>query len=221
MENRSDKEDRIAKSITAKIINAMATIWNKGKYKASVYTDEAESHHNERHISILVSKDNETGNVAISNGQPLNGNLSQKTINWCNETLLTDENKKRIVQMIETEDFYRLDRKNEVDAHPLEQQKTNASSNESKSRKAFVNWEDTHLKSIEWINQYKFKLVFKDGSEKTCDLHGAISQHPKAFRELIDNPEMAKDVKLEPMGAGIYWNDKMGFPCDWLYENSF
>ena len=214
-----EKEERIAKKIASRMITAMATIWNKGKYKASIYTDEAESRHNERHISILVSKDNETGNISISNGQPLNGNLSQKTINWCNETLLTAENKKRIVQMVETEDFYRLDRKKEVDAHPLNIQENQQASNKSKN--AFVNWEDTHLKSIRWIDSYKFKLVFKDGTEKTCDLQNAISKHPKVFKELIDNPQMAKKVRLEPMGIGIYWNDRMGFPCDWLYENSF
>ena len=133
---------------------------------------------------------------------------------------MTTENKKRIIQMIETEDFYRLDRKKEVDAHPINQQEENQNES-SKLKKAFVNWEDTHLKKIEWIEAYKFKLTFKDGTEKTCDLQNAISKHPKAFKELIDNPQMARKVRLEPMGTGIYWNDKMGFPCDWLYENSF
>ena len=95
----NSKCETIANNI-ATTINAMATIYNKDSYKVSAYPASAEGSHKENHISVVVRKDDEAGNLAVCDGRVLNGNLSQKNINWCREVLLTEENKVRINQTI-------------------------------------------------------------------------------------------------------------------------
>ena len=41
---------------------------------------------------------------------------------------------------------------------------------------------------------------------------------PKLYKKLLENPQMLPKVKIEPKGTGIFWDDLIGFPCDWLYE---
>ena len=195
----------------AKSIIATPTIWNTDNYKVSVYPQSSEGSHKERHVSITVSKDKEKGNIAINNGKVLNGNLSQKTINWCNEVILTDDNKRRINQMLDDNDFYRLDKKDEIDLHPIVSSGKNVT--------AYAKWEDTGIKSVKFLTRYKFEIKFEDGSIKICDIEEEVKKYPKIFKKMIDHPEIARKVHIEPLGTGIYWDDLMGFPCDWLYQN--
>ena len=207
--------DKIAsKIVTSRDVIAMATIWNKSPYKVSVYPDDAEGKHKKRHVSLRVQKGEEQGNVAISDGEVLNGNLSQGSINWCRTVLLTEENKKRIVKMLDEDDFYRLDRPSEVASHPI-----NAS---LKSKTAFKidepSWEDMFVKKITFLDGYRYRILFADGSDKIVDLSDKITLHPKVFKKLIEHPEIARKVRIEPGGSGIYWDDLMGYPSDFLYE---
>lgn len=211
------KCEKIARNIVAKQINAMATIYNKDSYKVSIYPVSAEGSHKENHVSVVVRKDDEAGNLAVCDGRVLNGNLSQKNINWCREVILTDENKIRINQMIETNDYYRLDRPNEVANHPLSQ---------NNEKKAFVfiepptvvKWEDTFVQKIKYLDHYRFLITFADGNIKTVDLNKELHRIPKLYKKLLENPQMLSQVEIEPKGTGIFWDDKIGFPCDWLYE---
>ena len=158
----NSKCETIANNI-ATTINAMATIYNKDSYKVSVYPASAEGSHKENHVSVVVRKDDEAGNLAVCDGRVLNGNLSQKNINWCREVLLTEENKVRINQMIETNDYYRLDRPDEIANHPLFQnnEKKAATCTEQQTP---VKWEDTFVQDIKHLNYYKFLITFADGS---------------------------------------------------------
>lgn len=72
----NSKCEIIAKNIAATTINAMATIYNKDSYKVSVYPASAEGSHKENHVSVVVRKDDEAGNLAVCDGRVLNGNLS-------------------------------------------------------------------------------------------------------------------------------------------------
>ena len=218
--NNGINEDRIeiiAKKIVSKEIIAMATIYNKDNYKVSIYPASAEGSHKENHVSVVVRKDDEAGNLAVCDGRVLNGNLSQKNINWCREVILTEENKIRINKMLETNDYYRLDRPVEIANHPLE------NDNEKKAylsteKPKIVKWEDTFIKNIKHLNNYKFMVTFADGNIKTVDLDKELHRLPKLYKELLDNPKLIPKVKIEPKGTGIFWNDLIGFPCDWLYE---
>ena len=213
----NSKCEIIAKNIATTTINAMATIYNKDSYKVSVYPASAEGSHKENHVSVVVRKDDEAGNLAVCDGRVLNGNLTQKNINWCREVLLTEENKVRINQMIETNDYYRLDRPDEIANHPLSQ------NNEKKAsicteQQTSVKWEDTFVQDIKHLNYYKFLITFADGSVKTVDLNKELHRLPKLYKKLLENPQMLPKVKIEPKGTGIFWDDLIGFPCDWLYE---
>lgn len=204
-----NKVEKIARKIMA-----MATIYQQDKYKVSVYPVQAEGSHKKSHVSVVVSRGDETGNIAINDGEVLNGNLSPQSVNWCRTTVLTEENKKRILKMLSDDDYYRLDRPNEVAAHPLETQKNNKTA----YLKTQYKWEDTLITSVEFVKGYKYRITFADGKQKEVDLSHKITEHPKVFRQLIDHPEIASQVKVEDGGTGIYWDDVMGYPCDWLYE---
>lgn len=205
----------------AKEVTASPTIYHSGGYKVSVYPASAEGKHKENHVSVVVKTDNEAGNIAVSDGRVLNGNLSQSTINWCHETILSEENKKRVTEMLSTNDYYRLDRPDEVAAHNGGTKK-NASAqtkgtaiDEAEKETA---WENTFIRKIAFLDKYRYLVTFADGSVKTVDLEKEMRHVPSLFKPLIERPEMARDVFVEPMGTGIYWDDKMGFPCDLLYE---
>ena len=206
------KESRIAR-IALNIV-AMPTIWNKAPYKVSVYNNDAEGSHKKRRVSLLVSKGKETGNIAIRDGEVLNGNLSAASVRWCRDTILSAENKKRINKMLSDREFYRLDRPAEVAAHPI----ASANASDITDFTPEPRWEDTFIRRIRYLGGYRYRMSFADGSIKTVDIEAAIHRNPKVFKRLIEHPELAAKVKKEPAGVGIYWDDLMGYPCDWLYE---
>lgn len=201
----NDKIDRIAK-----MIMVMPTIYNTSPYKISVYPDDAEGSHKERHISVIVQKGDESGTISIRNGELLAGYLSPKTMKWCLNEFLTDENKMRINLMIENDDYYRLDRSIEVKSHPLQTGKTIT---------AF--YDDKKIISAKAIGDYKIEISFNDGIKKAIDIKEYISRHPRIFKELIENPGMMNEIKIEPMGTGVFWNDLMGIENIVLWSMCF
>lgn len=109
------------------------------------------------------------------------------------------------------------DRIEKIANHPLK------NDNEKKAylfteKPEIVKWEDTFIKNIKYLNNYKFMVTFADGNIKTVDLDKELHRLPKLYKELLDNPKLIPKVKIEPKGTGIFWNDLIGFPCDWLYE---
>ena len=131
---------------------------------------------------------------------------------WCLNEFLTDENKKRIIIMIENNDFYRLDRPIEVKAHPLSDDKTIT------AFKTEPSWEDMLIENIEYLHDYIIRFKFQNGKIKDIDILSYIKKHEKIFKPMIENKNLVKKVKLEPMGTGIYWNDIMGIESETLYN---
>ena len=80
------------------------------------------------------------------------------------------------------------------------------------------NWHDQLIERVEHINGYTFLISFRNGVEKTVNIEPYILKHPKIFQQMIDRPEIVKDVQLEPMGTGIYWDDIMGMEAQTLYR---
>ena len=196
-----------------KIITASPTIWNTLPYKVSVYHDEAEDNHKERHILVQVSRDKESGTISIRAGELLAGNLSRRSINWCVNELLTEENKQRINIMIDNSDFYRLDRTIEVNSHPLPSQPIITA-------EKTPTWEDKQIKDVKHMNDYVFMFWFKDGTIKIMDIEPYIRKHIKLFEPMIKDKNIARNVQIEPMGTGIYWNDIMDMEAEYIYNNS-
>lgn len=115
--------------------------------------------------------------------------------------------------MLTDRNFYRLDRPAEVASHPIASAAEATAFDEEEPR-----WEDTFIRRIRYLGGYRYRMSFADGSIKTVDIEAAIHRNPKVFKRLIEHPELASKVKKEPAGVGIYWDDLMGYPCDWLYE---
>ena len=199
--------------MTRKIIIASPTIWNTAPYKVSVYTDEAEGNHKERHVLVQVCRDKESGTISIKDGELLAGNLSRRSIKWCVNELLTEENKQRINIMIDNSDFYRLDRTIEVNAHPLPSQTVITG-------KRVATWEDKQIEDVKYLNDYNLMFCFKDGSIKIMDIEPYMRKHIKMFEPMIKDKNIVKSVQVEPMGTGIYWDDIMGMEAEYIYNNS-
>ena len=83
---------------------------------------------------------------------------------------------------------------------------------------ANIKWEDTFIQDIKHVEDYQFLITFADGSIKTVDLDEELHRLPKLYKKLLKNPQMLPEVEIEPKGTGIFWDDRIGFPCDWLYE---
>lgn len=79
-------------------------------------------------------------------------------------------------------------------------------------------WEDKLIKNIKYLNDYNFKVYFKNGEIKVIDIEPYIHKHEKIFKSMIENQKIIKNVKIEPMGMGIYWNDLMGIEAQTLYD---
>ena len=70
------------------------------------------------------------------------------------------------------------------------------------------------------MNDYVFMFCFKDGTIKTMDIEPYIRKHIKLFEPMIKDKNIAKNVQIEPMGTGIYWNDIMDMEAEYIYNNS-
>jgi desulfoferrodoxin (superoxide reductase-like protein) len=197
----------------AKSITAAQSVWNDGKHQVSAYPAEAEGSHKEKHIHVEVSGSNEKGNIAINDGRVLNGNLKQKTVNWVRRVILTLENKVRLLQMLLTKTFYRLDRPDEVEKHPIQKKKN--------SKKASLDWKDWDGKEIVEVQAlcpYKLLVAFSDGKIKLCDIENTVFDCPTVYRRMIDHPESIYEVEVSCGGWEVVWDDMMDYPMDGLYE---
>lgn len=203
-----DEIEKIAKRIYERIINASPAIWNTPPYKVTVYPDEAEGNHKERHVAVNVKKDTETGTISIKDGKVLAGNLSSNSIKWCVNTLLTEENKQRINIMIENKDFYRLDRIIEVKAHPLPDNMIIAYK--------FPSWEDKLIENVEYLGDCDFKITFRNKTVKVINIESYINKHKKIFKDLIEHNISLDEFKFDSIE--IYWNDLMGIEAQTLYD---
>jgi len=202
----------------AKQLIAMPTIWDTRPYKVSAYPDEAEGKHKEKHVAVQVSNGEEQGSVSLKDGSCLIGNLSSKTLKWCRDVLFAGDNRKRILQMILTKTFYRLDKPNEVKQHPLQTEKPKTKN----ARRELENkqWFEQMVESVEALGPFFLKLKFKDGLTGFCDFKKEAERLAPMFDPMLKNPSLVYDVKLDSGGMAVYWDDIMDFSHEWLYRHS-
>lgn len=79
-------------------------------------------------------------------------------------------------------------------------------------------WHDQLIERVEHINGYTFLISFRNGVEKTVNIEPYILKHPKIFQQMIDRPEIVKDVQFDSME--IFWNDLMGIEAQTLYRTA-
>lgn len=79
-------------------------------------------------------------------------------------------------------------------------------------------WDDKIIITAEHIEKFIFKFRFKDGSVKIKNLEPYIRRNIKIFKRMIENEEIAKEIQVEPMGTGIFWDDLMGMEAQTIYD---
>ena len=82
---------------------------------------------------------------------------------------------------------------------------------------------ERHKKHIDDIfplaESKSFLVFFKDGRTKVCKLRDVEKNNPALENYLSQFPELIIDVKIQPGGYGIYWNDNMTIQAAELYQN--
>lgn len=74
------------------------------------------------------------------------------------------------------------------------------------------------IKSVTPQPGYRLLVHFTEGQAKTYDLTPLFAQHP-VFMDLQTDPGLFEQVKTDPGGYGISWNDDLDLSCDELWEN--
>ena len=160
------------------------------------------------HISVNVHNGDETGSISIRNGELLADNLSQRSVNWCVNELLTEENKLRINIMIDSRNFYRLDREFEIKGHPFPKDIITAMKNPT--------WDDKLILEVTYINNYEYIIQFKDKKFKIVDILPYISKYPEIYTPLMKDKTLLKKFQYDLIE--MYWDDIMGIEAQTLYD---
>ena len=74
------------------------------------------------------------------------------------------------------------------------------------------------VKSIGILENSTLIAQFEDGVFKTYDVNQLVGKY-SVFRELVENGELFKKVKVDGSGFGIIWNDYFDLSCNELWEN--
>ena len=73
------------------------------------------------------------------------------------------------------------------------------------------------LNRIQALPGSRLWAEFKDGREVVCDVSGLAKTNP-VFGELIRNPELFAQVRIDPGGYGISWNDELDLEAEELWN---
>ena len=75
------------------------------------------------------------------------------------------------------------------------------------------------VKNVEYLGNYKLKVVFNDGKEGIIDLSDIFSKG-KVFKQLKDKKEFSK-VKLDKELGTIVWPNGVDLAPEYLYFLAF
>lgn len=73
------------------------------------------------------------------------------------------------------------------------------------------------VKEVEPINGFCLKILFHNGEIKYYSIVHLFEKWD-AFRELENNPELFRNVKVDAGGYGISWNESLDLECNDLWE---
>lgn len=74
------------------------------------------------------------------------------------------------------------------------------------------------VKSVSPLPDCKLSVQFAEGQTKIYDVK-ALADRFKAFKVLVNNPELFYEVKVDTGGYGIVWNEDIDLSCDELFTN--
>jgi hypothetical protein len=90
-----------------------------------------------------------------------------------------------------------------------------------KMDKEEVSYDDMTIIEAIPISKKIIRIKFKDGKIIDFNCWDEIRKpyNRKMFNEMIENPDLIYEMQIDDMGTCIYWNDKMDFMNDYLYES--
>jgi hypothetical protein len=74
------------------------------------------------------------------------------------------------------------------------------------------------VQSVNPLPEYRLAVQFISGEKKQYDLKPLFDKL-EAFQALACVPGLFSQVKVDPGGYGISWNDHIDLACNELYEN--
>ena len=74
------------------------------------------------------------------------------------------------------------------------------------------------VKSIGIVNDTTLIAQFEDGVCKTYDMTQLLGKFP-VFKDLLEDKQLFKLVRVEGSGFGIVWNDYFDLSCNELWDN--
>lgn len=76
------------------------------------------------------------------------------------------------------------------------------------------------IKSVTALPNYMLDIIFDNNIKKTYDIKPLFEKWP-IFQMLLNIDGLYEQVKIDPGGYGISWNDSLDLSCNELWENSF
>ena len=74
------------------------------------------------------------------------------------------------------------------------------------------------IKAVEPLQNYSLLIHFENKEKKQYNITQLIKEL-EPFKALIYVPGLFEQVKVDPGGYGISWNDEIDLACDELYCN--
>jgi hypothetical protein len=71
---------------------------------------------------------------------------------------------------------------------------------------------------VQPLEQFRVDILFEDGTQKKYDVAPLFSKW-EAFFALKDIPGLFEQVRIEPGGYAISWNDEIDLSADELWQN--
>jgi len=75
-----------------------------------------------------------------------------------------------------------------------------------------------HVKEVTPLADHVLLVRFADGKEKQYDVKPLFTEIA-VFQSLLYVDGLFEQVKVDPGGFGISWNDDIDLSCDELYDN--
>ncbi len=73
------------------------------------------------------------------------------------------------------------------------------------------------LNKIKALPGCMLRAEFKDGREVVCDISKLAEVNP-VFCDLVNDPELFAQVRIDPGGYGISWNDELDLEAEELWN---
>ncbi len=76
------------------------------------------------------------------------------------------------------------------------------------------------IKNVQYLENYIIEITFENNIIKYYNVSNLFEKWD-VFQNLVNIPNLFEQVKVEPGGFGISWNDEIDLSCEELWENGY